>query len=81
MRRPWVPQLLTIYGATNVSVTVPTHSGSTGGMSGGDVIVTFTVTTVPNAPAGAVFMLWGGHIAQSAYWKTTAGLPNGAGQM
>jgi uncharacterized repeat protein (TIGR01451 family) len=70
-----VAQDLTMYGGTIDNITVPTHSGPVGNNSSGDVVVTFTTAGT------AAFFAWGGHIAQSDYWKTTNGDPNGAGQV
>ena len=67
-----VGQLLTMYGGTIDAITGPTHSGPVGGNSSGDVVVTFTTS------GSAALFAWGGHLAQSAYWKTTANNPNGA---
>jgi uncharacterized repeat protein (TIGR01451 family) len=67
-----VSRSLTMYGGTIDGITAPSHEGPVAGNSTGDVLVTFT------SSADAVLLAWGGHIAQSAYWKTTGGADNGA---
>src|SRR5262249_15326491 len=67
--------MATVFGTA--TVPGPTHSGPTGGNSTGDLVVNFTPTA---GGSGAVFMVWGGHLAQSAYWFNNAP-PNGAGQI
>ncbi len=67
-----VSRTLTMYGGTIDGIVGPSHDGPVGGNSSGDVVVTFT------SDADAVLLAWGGHIAQSAYWKTTQGANNGA---
>jgi hypothetical protein len=60
-----VSRNLTMFGGTITSITPaagPVHSGSTGGNSSGDFVVTFT------SSGSAAFFAWGGHLAQSAYW-------------
>lgn len=67
-----VSRNLSMYGGTITSITGPTHSGPAGGNSSGDFTVTF------DASGSAVLFAWGGHLAESAYWVTTTGQPNGA---
>jgi uncharacterized repeat protein (TIGR01451 family) len=66
---------LEMYGGTINSVTVPTHAGNVNGNSAADMTVTFTTS------GSAVLLVWGGHLAQSAYWKNTDGTPDGAGEV
>lgn len=70
-----VSRNLTMYGGTITTITGPTHSGPVGNNSTGDFVVTF------NSTDSAVLFAWGGHLAQSAYWKTTSNGPNGASQI
>jgi uncharacterized repeat protein (TIGR01451 family) len=63
---------LTIYGGTIDSLTVPAHSGPVNNQSSADITVTFTTT------GSAALFAWGAHIADSNYWITTGGDPNGA---
>jgi uncharacterized repeat protein (TIGR01451 family) len=63
-----IPRNLTMYGGTIDSIGAPAHaSGKT------DMLVTFTTTS------DWAFLLWGAHIAQSAYWNEfNGGNANGA---
>ncbi|HEU4354406.1 MAG TPA: hypothetical protein VFT27_02340, partial [Actinomycetota bacterium] len=70
-----VSRQLTMYGGTITSITGPVHSGPTSGNSTGDFTVTF------NSSDSAVLLAWGGHLAESTYWKTTGGDPNGAAEV
>jgi len=71
-----VSRNLTMYGGTITSIVGPTHSGPTSGNSDADFTVTFSTD------GSAAFFLWGGHLAQSAYWFTSVGGPaDGAGQI
>jgi uncharacterized repeat protein (TIGR01451 family) len=67
-----VSRSLTMYGGTIDGITAPIHEGPVAGNSTGDVLVTFT------SNADAILLAWGGHLAQSAYWKRTGGADNGA---
>jgi hypothetical protein len=70
------PRRLTIWGGTIISISGPTHSGSTNGNSSADFLVRFRST------GSRVLLAWGGHLAQSAYWNRSAGGPSdGAGQV
>jgi uncharacterized repeat protein (TIGR01451 family) len=69
-----VPRALTLYGGTITSITGPTHDGPVGGNSTGDFVVTFEKV----GTNGAVLLAWGGHLAESAYWKNMSGENNGA---
>ncbi len=79
------PRFLTIYGGTITSIDLTTYSGPFTGKSSGDLVVHFTVgvSGQPAGTDGAVFLRWGGHIAQSAYWNNSAssGNLNGAKQI
>src|SRR5512143_875822 len=73
-----VSRNLTMFGGTITSITPasgPVHSGSTGGNSSADFVVTF------NATGSAVLLAWGGHLAASSYWMNTDGSADGAGQV
>jgi hypothetical protein len=71
-----VSRNLTMYGGTITSIVGPTHTGSTAANSTGDFLVTFSTT------GSAAFFLWGGHLAQSAYWFGSVGGPaDGAGEI
>ncbi len=72
-----VSRQLTMYGGTITSITGPTHAGPTGNNSTGDFVVTFDKVGAD----GAALLAWGGHLAESAYWKTTGGGNNGASQI
>jgi hypothetical protein len=81
-----VDQQLTIYGvsaadfvnqANPMEDPEPVHEGPTDGNSTGDLLLSFTPM---EGGSGAVFLVWGGHLAQSAYWFDNAP-PNGAGQI
>jgi hypothetical protein len=65
---------LTMYGGTIVSISPPTYSGDTDGNVSADIVVTFTAT------GSAVLLAWGGHLAQSAFWRE-GNLPDGAGEI
>jgi uncharacterized repeat protein (TIGR01451 family) len=63
-----VSRNLTMYGGTVDSITAPAHASGKG-----DMTVTFTTTS------DWAFLLWGAHIAQSAYWnESNGGDANGA---
>ena len=68
-----MPRRLTIYGGTITSISRPAHHGSVDGNSDATMLVKF------HATRSAVLMAWGGHLAQSSYWDTSAGGgPDGA---
>ncbi len=70
------PRRLTAWGATIVSISVPTHSGPSSGNSSADMVVQFR----SNGPA--VLLAWGGHLGQSDYWNRANGGPlDGASQV
>jgi uncharacterized repeat protein (TIGR01451 family) len=63
-----VSRNLTMYGGTVDGITAPAHASGKG-----DMVVTFTTTS------DWAFLLWGAHIAQSAYWnESNGGAANGA---
>lgn len=64
-----VTRNLTIYGGTITSITGPVHAGSVDASSTATHVVRFTST------GSAVLMAWGGHLAKSSYWDTSAGGP------
>jgi uncharacterized repeat protein (TIGR01451 family) len=72
-----VSRNLTMYGGTITGITGPTHAGAVGNNSTGDFIVTFDKVGTD----GAVLFAWGGHLAESAYWKTKQDGNNGASQI
>jgi uncharacterized repeat protein (TIGR01451 family) len=65
---------LTMYGGTITSISGPTHAGAVGNNSTGDFLVTFDKV----GDDGAVLFSWGGHLAESAYWKDKQDGNNGA---
>ncbi len=73
-----VSRNLTIYNGTITAISAVTHSGSATGDSEADILVTFTANSCgsPNCDS-IVELVWGGHLAKSAYW----GASNGAGSI
>jgi len=70
------PRRLTIWGATILSISGPTHAGPSSGNSSADVLVRFRNT------GQAVLLAWGGHLGQSSYWNRANGGPaDGASQV
>jgi uncharacterized repeat protein (TIGR01451 family) len=67
-----VPRNLLLFGGTITNISVPTHTGPVSNQSNGDMVITFST-----AGSSALFA-WGAHIADSNYWVTTSGDPNGA---
>jgi uncharacterized repeat protein (TIGR01451 family)/fimbrial isopeptide formation D2 family protein len=72
-----VSRNLTMYGGTITGITGPTHAGAVGNNSTGDFVVTFNKVGTD----GAVLFAWGGHLAESAYWKNKQDGYNGASQI
>jgi len=71
-----VGRRLTIFGGTITAISGPVHSGSVNGNSTADFLVRFRST------GSAVLLVWGGHLAQSAFWDRAAGGPrDGAGEV
>jgi hypothetical protein len=64
-----VTRNLTIYGGTITGISGPTHAGSVDAGSTATFRVSFT------SRGSAVLMVWGGHLANSAYWDRSAGGP------
>ncbi len=70
------PRRLTAWGATILSISVPTHAGPSSGNSSADMVVRFRST------GPAVLLAWGGHLGQSDYWNRANGGPlDGASQV
>jgi hypothetical protein len=70
-----VSRNLTIYNGSITSISAVTHSGPVTGNSDADMLVTFTANACGSPGCeSTVELLWGGHIAKSAYW----GAGNGA---